>query len=116
MVNKRAFDKLPKKYQVMLETAMKAASMDMYIENFSDSAEAWAKMKETNPDIKVKSFPVPVMQALKKASDEVYDGYAAKNPKFKEILADYRAYMKKARDWTMMMQYGYLDMSKNLNK
>ena len=116
MVNKKAFDKLPKKYQVMLETAMKAASMDMYIENFSDSAEAWAKMKETNPDIKVMSFPVPVMQALKKASDEVYDAYAAKNPKFKEILADYRAYMKKTRAWTMMMQYGYLDMTKKLDK
>ncbi|HHD74484.1 MAG TPA: ABC transporter substrate-binding protein, partial [Nitratifractor sp.] len=114
LVNKKAYDKLPKKYQVMLETAMKAASMDMYIENFAQSADAWAKMKKDYPDIQVKTFPKPVMQALKKASDDVYAGYAAKNPKFKEILDDYTAYMKKAREWSMMSQYYYLQTSKEL--
>lgn len=116
MVNKKAFDKLPKKYQAMLETAIKASAMDMYVENFSDSLEAWAKMKETNPDIKVMEFPTPVLKAMKKASDDVYADYASKDKKFKEILTDYQAYMKKARAWTMMMQYGYLDMTKKLEK
>ncbi len=114
MVNKKAFDKLPKKYQVMLETAMKAAAMDMYIENFAASVDAWAKMKKDYPNIKVRTFPKPVLQALKKAADEVYEGYAAKNPKFKEIWEDYKAYMKKARQWTMMMQGGYLKLSEEL--
>jgi len=114
LVNKKAFDKLPKKYQVMLETAMKAVSMDMYIENFAESADAWAKMKKDYPDIQVKTFPMPVMKALKKAADEVYAGYAAKNPKFKEIYEDYTKYMKKARAWSMMSQYYYLKMSKDL--
>ncbi len=50
LINKKAFDKLPEKYKVMLETAMKAVSMDMYTENFADSAEAWAKMKKEMPD------------------------------------------------------------------
>jgi TRAP-type mannitol/chloroaromatic compound transport system substrate-binding protein len=116
MVNKKAFDKLPKKYQVMLETAMKAASMDMYIENFSASLEAWDKMKQDYPNIKVKTFPKPVLQALKKAADEVYEGYAAKDAKFKEIYTDYKAYMKKARAWTMMMQGGYLKLSEELGQ
>ncbi len=114
MINKKAFDKLPPKYQTMLETAMKAVSMDMYIENFAASADAWAKMKKDYPDIQVKTFPKPVMTALKRASDEVYEGYAAKNPKFKEILADYKDYMKKGRDWSMMSQYYYLQTSKEL--
>jgi TRAP-type mannitol/chloroaromatic compound transport system substrate-binding protein len=115
LVNKKAFDKLPKKYQVILETAMKAAAFDMYVENFAASADAWAKMKKDYPDIQVKTFPMPVLKALKKASDEVYAGYAAKNPKFKEIWQDYTAYMKKARAWSMMSQYYYLKMSKDLN-
>ena len=112
MVNKKAFDKLPKKYQVMLEVGMKDAAMDMYIENFAASVEAWAKMKKEYPNIKVRTFPKPVLKALKKAADEVYAAYAAKNPKFKEIWEDYKAYMKKAREWTMMMQGGYLDLSR----
>ena len=114
LVNKKAFDKLPKKYQTMLETAMKAVSMDMYIENFAASVDAWVKMKKDYPDIQVKTFPKPVFAALKKAADEVYVGYAAKNPKFKEIYQDYTAYMKKARAWSMMSQYDYLKMSKEL--
>jgi len=114
LVNKKAFEKLPKKYQTMLEVGMKAAAMDMYIENFAASTEAWAKMKKEYPDIQVKTFPKPVLEALKKASDEVYAEYAAKNPKFKEIWEDYTAYMKKARDWSMMSQYYYLQTSKEL--
>jgi len=114
LVNKKAFDKLPKKYQTMLETAMKAASMDMYIENFAESTDAWAKMKKEHPEIEVKTFPLPVLKALKKASDEVYAEYSAKNPKFKEIYEDYTNYMKKARAWSMMSQYYYLDTSKKL--
>ena len=114
MINKKAFDALPKKYQTMLEVGMKAAAMDMYIENFAESVDAWAKMKKDYPDIKVMTFPKPVMVALKKASDEVYAGYAAKNQKFKEIWEDYKAYMKKARAWSMMSQYYYLKTSKDL--
>jgi TRAP-type mannitol/chloroaromatic compound transport system substrate-binding protein len=114
LVNKKAFDKLPKKYQVMLEVGMKAAAMDMYIENFAESTEAWAKMKKEYPDIQVKTFPKPVLEALKKASDEVYAENAAKNPKCKEIWEDYKAYMKKAREWSMMSQYYYLQTSKEL--
>jgi len=116
MVNKKAFDKLPKNFQVILETAMKAASTDMYIENFASSVDAWEKMKTDFPNIKVKSYPKPVLKAMKKAADEVYAKYSAKNPKFKEIHADYTNYMKKARAWSMMMQYGYLDLNKKLSE
>ncbi|NKQ40553.1 MAG: TRAP transporter substrate-binding protein DctP [Sulfurovum sp.] len=112
MVNKKAFDKLPKKYQTMLEVAMKAASFDMYVENFSASLEAWDKMKTDFPNIKVKTFPKPVIGAMKAAAAEVYEAYATKDPKFKEIYTDYKAYMKKARAWSQMMQGGYLNLDK----
>ena len=114
LVNKKAFDKLPKKYQMMLEVGMKAAALDMYVENFAASVDAWQKMKQEHPEIQVKTFPKPVLEALKKAADEVYDEYAAKNPKFKEIRDDYFSYMKKAREWSMMSQYYYLQTSKEL--
>jgi TRAP-type mannitol/chloroaromatic compound transport system substrate-binding protein len=114
LINKKAFDKLPKKYQTMLEVGMKAAAMDMYIENFAESVDAWEKMKKDYPDIKVMHFPKPVLEAMKKATDEVFQEYAAKNPKFKEIWQDYSAYLKKARPWSMMSQYDYLQTSKEL--
>jgi TRAP-type mannitol/chloroaromatic compound transport system substrate-binding protein len=108
LINKRAFDKLPEKYKVMLQTAMKAVTYDMYIENFAESAFAWDKMKKEYPSIKVKSFPLPVMKALKKSTDEVMQEYASKNELFKEIWENQKAFLKKMRKWSIMEEYGYI--------
>lgn len=111
LINKRSFDKLPEKYQQMLKTAMQAVSADMYFDNFNMSAEAWSKIETEYPNIKVKTFPKEVLQAMKKATDEVMDGYAAENPDFKEVYESQKAYMMKARKWTMMSDYHYLETS-----
>ena len=111
LVNKRAFKKLPDEYKTMLITAMKAASSDMYYENFAASANAWEKMKTDFPNIKVKSFPKPVVKAMKKATDEVFAKYAAKNELFKEIYENQQTFMKKARAWSKMGEYNYIKTS-----
>ncbi len=114
LINKRAYDKLPKEYQAMLITAMKAASTDMTTDNFAESAEAWEQMKTEFPNIKVKTFPPEVLKAMKKAADELYEEYAAKDESFKEILASQRAYMAKARNWTTISEYNYIKTSQEL--
>jgi TRAP-type mannitol/chloroaromatic compound transport system substrate-binding protein len=113
-VNKKAFNKLPKKYKTMLVAGMKAVAADMFIENFADSVTAWQKMKKEYPGIKVKTFPIPVLKAMKKATDDIMNEYASKNALFKEIWTDYKAYQKKARVWTMMSEYYYLKASKEV--
>ena len=111
MINKKEFDKLPAEYQTVLKTAMLAVSADMYSENFNMSAVAWSKMKEEFPNIKVKIFPKEVLQAMKKATDEVMEGYAAENADFKEVYESQKAYMKIAREWTKMSTQYYLQTS-----
>ncbi len=111
LINKREFDKLPVEYQTALNTAMKAVSADMYSENFDASARAWAKMKEEFPNIKVKIFPQDVLKAMKAATDEVMEGYAAENADFKEVYDSQKAYMAKAREWTKMSTQYYLQTS-----
>ncbi|BCO08911.1 ABC transporter substrate-binding protein [Desulfolithobacter dissulfuricans] len=108
LINKRAYSKLPPEYQAMLQSAMKAVASEMYFENFAGSAEAWEKMKTEYPNIKVKTFPKPVLKAMKKATDEVLNSYAAKDPVFKEILESQRSFMKKARQWTIISDYNYI--------
>jgi TRAP-type mannitol/chloroaromatic compound transport system substrate-binding protein len=108
LVNKKAFNKLPKEYQAILVTAMKAASADMYYENFYDSMQAWEKMKKEYPNIKVKSFPPEVVKAMKNATDEVFAKYAKNNALFKEIYDNQQTFMKKARAWSKMGEYGYI--------
>ena len=112
LVNKRAFESLPPEYKAMLVTAMKAATFDMYVQNFAMSVDAWDRMKKEYPQIKVKTFPKPVLDKMKEATKELLDSYAKKDPKFKEIYEDYSSYMKKAREWTQMMQGSYLNIVK----
>lgn len=111
LINKRAFKKLSPENKAILKTAMKAASADMYYENFAASANAWEKMKTDFPNIKVKTFPLPVLKAMKKATDDVLNQYAAKDPVFNEILTSQRKFMKKAREWTIISDYNYIKTS-----
>ncbi|MEN8190262.1 MAG: TRAP transporter substrate-binding protein [Thermodesulfobacteriota bacterium] len=116
MINKRAFDKLPKEYQAMLRVAMKAVTADMYSENFADSANAWAQMKSEFPNIKVKTFPTPVLKAMKEATDALLKENAAKDPLFKEILESQQKFMAKARQWTVISEHEYVKTSEALSK
>ncbi len=111
LINKKKFDKLPKAYQAALDVAMKAVSADMYAENFSGSAVAWAQMKQDYPNIKVKSFPDEVLKKMKEETDNVLNGYAAKDAFFKEVLTSQREFLAKAREWTTMSEYYYLQTS-----
>ncbi|RVU83623.1 ABC transporter substrate-binding protein [Leucothrix sargassi] len=109
MINKKKWDKLPEDLQEILRVAMRTASYDMYIQSYHESAENWATMKTDFPDIKVKSFPKPVLDAMKKANDELIIERAAQNPLAKKIVESQAAYLKKARVWTNISDRAYLD-------
>ncbi len=108
LINDRAYKKLSPEYQAILQTAMKAATADMYIDNFDASSRAWAEMKTEYPNIQVKFFPEKVLKAMKKANDEVLEAYAAENEEFKEVYESQKEYMAKARAWTEISDYYYL--------
>ena len=108
LVNKRKFNKLPKDLQQILITAMRVSAYDMYIQNYHMSAEAWSKIESDFPNIKIKTFPKPVMDAMKKANAELRAEKVKGQPLLKEILDSQEAYQKKAREWTKMSDYLYL--------
>lgn len=108
LVNKRKLNKLPNDLQQILLTAIRLSAYDMYIENYAMSAEAWSKIATDYPNIKIKTFPKPVIDAMKKANDELLVEKAKGQPLLKEILDSQAAFQKKARAWTEMSDYLYL--------
>ena len=108
MVNEEAYNKLPKDLQQILLTAMRVSAYDMYIQNYHMSSEAWANMLTEFPTIKVKTFPKPVMDAMKKANAELLEEVKKESPIVKEVLESQEAYQKKSREWTKMSDYLYL--------
>ena len=45
---------------------------------------------------------------MKKANDEVMEGYAKDNEEFKAVYESQKAYMGMAREWTKMSDYYYI--------
>jgi len=108
LINQDAYKKLPKHLQDILIVAMRLAAYDMYIQNYDMNATAWENMKKEYPNIKVKTLPKPIMDAMKKANEELIVEMTQDNPLLKEVLDSQKAYQKKVRVWTQMSDYLYL--------
>ncbi len=109
LINKKSWDKLPADLQEILRVAMRLAAYDMYIESYHLSGVNWDKMKSEYPNIKVKTFPKEVMDAMRKANAELLAERSKDDPLAKEIIDSQAAYMKKARVWTDISDKAYLD-------
>jgi TRAP-type mannitol/chloroaromatic compound transport system substrate-binding protein len=108
IINTKKFEKLPADLQQILVVAMRVSAYDMYIHNYDMNANAWQEMKSEYPNIQVKTFSKDIMDAMKKANQELRTEMSAENPLLKDILDSQDAYMKKVREWTKMSDYLYL--------
>jgi TRAP-type mannitol/chloroaromatic compound transport system substrate-binding protein len=109
MINKKAFEKLPADLQAIVKIAVKEAAFQMTVHSYHESAVNWETMKTEYPTIQVKSFPEPVMAALKQANDTLIAEFEAKGGLTAEIIESQRAYMAKSRRWTEISDKAYLN-------
>lgn len=107
-INKKAMQKLPEDLQSILKSAMAVVSERAMVEGYYENIKFWERMKKEYPDIEVRSFNKEIMAALKKASNELLDAEAAKDPLFKEILDSQRAFLKGAREWSKISVDAYI--------
>ncbi len=108
LVNQKVFRKLPKDLREILRVSMRLAAYDMYAQNYDMNAIAWDKMKKEFPNIQVKTFPKPIMDAMKAANKTLRQEMSSKSKLLKEVLDHQDAYMKKVREWSKMSDYLYL--------
>lgn len=109
LINLKAYEALPKDLQTILVTSMKYAAYDMFVHSNDESAKNWASMKKDFPNIKVKTFPKPVFDALKAANKKLLAELAAKDPLSKEIIESRHNYLKDIRAWTNISDQSYLN-------
>ena len=109
MVNQKAYDSLPADLQNILTVAMKAAAYDMYTQSMHASAMNLATIQEQYPNVKIKTFPEPVMTAIKQANEKLLAKFAKDDPMSKRILDSIHDYGAKIRGWTNFSDRAYLD-------
>ncbi len=89
--------------------AMKTAAYDMYSQSTHESANNWDTIKNDYPNVKVRTFPREVIDALRKANDELVAEKSAEDPLAREIIESQLAYLKKARKWIEISDEAYLN-------
>lgn len=112
-INKKVWDGLPKDLQAIVEAATKVVSDYVYEYANYQNAVVLDKISKEFPDVKITSFSPEIMDALKKATNEILDELSAKDPMFKEILESQRNFMKIGRKWTEISDYAYIKNTQN---
>jgi TRAP-type mannitol/chloroaromatic compound transport system substrate-binding protein len=96
--NKDKFKGLPPKMQVLIESAVEAASQDMQWKAIDRNSQDYITLQTTD---KVRFFKTPDAVLTKQLAlyDEISKKYMANNPLFKEIIASQLAFAKRATRW-----------------
>ena len=89
-VNTKAWSELPKDYQSILEAACAEANVDTVAKY--DAANPAALRRLVAAGVQLRPFPREIMQACHKAATEVYDEFAAGNPKFKKVYEPWKKF------------------------
>ncbi|RMD69795.1 MAG: TRAP transporter substrate-binding protein, partial [Gammaproteobacteria bacterium] len=108
IVQKKAFDSLPKDLQAVVETACAAVNQDMLAEMTAQNGGALKTLVEEH-GVKLRAFPDEVLQKLKELSEEVVAEIARRDPQGKAIYASYQAFREKVLPWTAIADRAYLN-------
>ena len=98
LMNRKAFDALPKSYRKMIETE----AGNMLIKNYAESeAKNFGAMKEMTDKygVHIKRWPDDQIATFEKAWTEVLAEESAKDPLFKKIADDYLDFRKQYKIW-----------------
>lgn len=106
IVNKSAFNNLPKDLQEIIRYAAKSYQSEMISEFENKNQEYLAKMKEE----KVNILPLPddVLTAFRKFSKEVIQEITDADKLSKEVYESYLKFQKNISTWTKIAEYNYL--------
>jgi TRAP-type mannitol/chloroaromatic compound transport system substrate-binding protein len=97
VVNKAAWDSLPKNLQAIVANAADATNTETLSQFEYFNALAMKQLQEQG--VEFGQFPDDVVEALKKASGEVMTENADANPDFKRVMESYNAFLDMARPY-----------------
>jgi TRAP-type mannitol/chloroaromatic compound transport system substrate-binding protein len=90
LFNLQKYNELPKAYQAVLNAACMASNNWMQAKYDAENPVALRRLVANGTELR--PFSREIMQAAYKASFEVYDEIAAKNPRFKKVYENWKAF------------------------
>ncbi len=106
IVNKSAFNSLPKDLQEVVKSAAMVAQIDMLSEFENKNKEYLLKMKEEK--VNILKLPEDVLNTFRKYSAEVIQEIVDTDIQSKEIFESYKEFQSKVSIWNKIAEYNYL--------
>jgi TRAP-type mannitol/chloroaromatic compound transport system substrate-binding protein len=108
IVNKQAFESLPKDLQAIVTVAARAANQDM-LDRYT--ARNNAALKElVAKGVEVRRLPDEVLQHLRDMSMQLYTEQSAQDPMFKKVYDSYQAFLQMATEYHKISEHTYYDV------
>jgi TRAP-type mannitol/chloroaromatic compound transport system substrate-binding protein len=114
IVNKKAWDELPKEYQSMLETACGEANAVMLARY--DALNGAAVRRLIAQGVQLRAFPRDVMEAGYKAAQDLYAEFAAKSASFKKVSDGYFEFQRETIPWFRVTENTFDDFMASIKK
>jgi TRAP-type mannitol/chloroaromatic compound transport system substrate-binding protein len=105
IVNKGAWDKLPKHYQAIVKMCAESANNWMLAKYDASNASALRRLIAGGTELR--AFPAPVLEASWKAAEEVYAEYSARSPLFKKGYESMVAFRGEQYTWAQIAEFAF---------
>ncbi|GAB3109932.1 ABC transporter substrate-binding protein [Aestuariicella hydrocarbonica] len=109
IVNKDAYNKLPKDLQSIVETAARMANQDMLDEFTGRNNTALQELIHRH-QVDVRPIPKAILARLEKISEQIYREESAKNPDFKRVYDSYKAFQDGVAQYHKVSEQAYYEM------
>ncbi len=108
MINKKAYQALPKDLRKIVTIACQAANMDMLAEFDAKNPQALMMLKKKH-GIQPKAYPKDVLEALKKVSHEVVAEIAEHDAFSKKVYTSYKTFLEQSIAFNKISSQAYLN-------
>ena len=104
-INKAQYEALPETYKVALDTACKAANINM--QALYDVKNTAAIRSLVGKGVQLRPLPRDVLDAAYKATFELYEEYTANNPQWAAIYPSWKKFRDESFEWFRVAEYTY---------
>ncbi len=104
-INKQQHEALPEEYKAALDTACKAANINM--QSLYDAKNMAAIRSLVGKGAQLRPLPADVMQAAYKATFELYAEYSERFPEWAAIYPGWKTFRDQGFEWFRVAEYSY---------
>jgi TRAP-type mannitol/chloroaromatic compound transport system substrate-binding protein len=111
LLNKKAYDALPKSLQLAVERACQCANLDMMADYYLKNAEALTTLT-TKEKVILKKFPDEVLKKLHEISNDIVLKISRKDALSKQIFTSFEKALKVSYRWNEISEAAFTDARK----